>query len=264
MVERREFQTFVPLTVLIPIYNERHTAESVIRRVRSLYPECQIIVVDDGSTDGSGQHLRGLEGECNIEFLQHSINRGKGAAIRTGLPLARGEAVVIQDADLEYEPSDLKDLVAPVLRNEADVIYGTRFHARNQLQAVPLHHAANTLITWWCNRFLNQPVSDVETCYKVIRRRFASQLPLYESRFGIEVELAIKLDRIAGIRVLELPVSYRPRTRNDGKKIRAKDGVRALYAILRYGVEQWMSRPGRFLTATSEPTDSAVTTHSSR
>lgn len=223
------------LTVIVPAYNEESTVEVVLRRVRSLSPRIEIITVDDGSTDETLRIITALSDELELQVRRHTSNRGKGAAIQTALQTARGMAVAVQDADLEYDPSELLTLLVPIIEGEADIVFGNRFHSQNRLEAVPLHFAANALITWCCNWFLTTSVSDVETCFKVVRRECLSAITLEETGFGIEIEMAIKLMLIPGLQVRELPISYRPRTRAEGKKIRAHDGIRALWCILKYG-----------------------------
>ncbi len=223
------------LTVIVPAYNEEATIEVVLRRVRALSARIEIITVDDGSTDETLPMMTALGDELELQVRRHTSNRGKGAAIQTALQTARGMAIAVQDADLEYDPGELLTLLVPITEGEADIVFGNRFHSQSRLEAVPLHFAANALITWCCNWFLMTPVNDVETCFKVVRRECLAAITLEETGFGIEIEMAIKLMSIRGLKVRELPISYRPRTRAAGKKIRARDGIRALWCVLKYG-----------------------------
>lgn len=221
------------LTVIVPVYNEAGTVLSILRQLQALPIDLQIVVIDDGSTDGTVSVLAPLETNGSIMLLRHERNRGKGAAIQSALPLAQGIAVVVQDADAEYDPRDLSALLQPVLDDEADVVFGYRFHHGNRRSAEPFHYAANRLITWLCNCLLHHPLHDVETCYKMVRRELYSHISLEEPRFSVEVELVMKLDSLRP-RLLELPISYTPRTRREGKKIRFRDGIETLLAIVKY------------------------------
>lgn len=227
------------LTVIVPVYNEADTVLHILRQLQLLPIDLQIVVVDDGSMDGTASILAPLERDGSIILLRHATNLGKGAAIQSALPLARGIAVVVQDADTEYHPRDLLPLLEPILDDEADVVFGNRFHAGNRRSAERFHYPANKLITWLCNRFLRQPLRDVETCYKMVRRELFSRISLEESGFSIEVELVLKLDSL-NPRILEKPIAYSPRTRNEGKKIRFRDGIETLISIARYGC--WQAR----------------------
>jgi glycosyltransferase involved in cell wall biosynthesis len=217
------------VSIVIPVFNEKSTLAELVQRVLSLPWPKELILVDDGSGDGG---VRQLGQHPDIRFLVHPRNRGKGAAVRTALEQVRGEIVVIQDADLEYDPAELTRLVSLVAQNEADVVYGSRFTGPRPASS-GLHRLANQVLTWCSNRLTGLQLTDMETCYKVMRRDVVKGLTLREDRFGFEPEITAKIAR-GGWRVVESPVSYRPRTRRAGKKIGLRDGLRALWCIVRY------------------------------
>jgi glycosyltransferase involved in cell wall biosynthesis len=223
------------LSVVIPVYNEVKTIESIISRVRATELPLDMIIVDDGSTDGTRDLLRGLPILPDLRIFLHEFNQGKGKALRTGFAQATGTAIVVQDADLEYDPEDFRLLIQPILEDRADVVYGTRF-GHHDRPVSPLWHAmANRLITWLTNVRTGLHFSDVETCYKVVRRELLQQIApdLRENRFGIEIELTVKLARNRA-RFYERPIRYWRRGFNEGKKIGLRDAFRALYCLLRY------------------------------
>lgn len=224
------------LSVIIPVYNEAKTLRSIIARVREVPVPTEIVIVDDGSTDGTRDVLEEYQGQPNTTVLLHAQNRGKGAAIRTGFGKASGDVVVIQDADLEYDPTELPLLLLPILDDQADVVYGSRFSSRSRRVPKYWHSTINRLITLLSNMSTNLKLTDVETCYKLIRREVLDQiLPrLTEDRFGIEIEITAKLAKQKGVRFYEMPISYNPRTQEEGKKIGWRDGIRALWCIFKY------------------------------
>lgn len=224
------------LTVVIPVYNERHTLANVVERVRSTGIPTQIVIVDDASTDGSWDVIEGWRGDADVEVLRHSENMGKGAALRTGFRQVRGDVVIIQDADLEYDPVDYWGLLAPIIHAQADAVFGSRLNGSRQRVLYFWHYVGNRLLTLLSNARTSLNLSDMETGYKAIRREMLERiLPgLRENRFGIEPELTAKLARIPGIRIFETPVSYNGRTYAEGKKISWRDGLWALWCILRY------------------------------
>jgi glycosyltransferase involved in cell wall biosynthesis len=223
------------LSVVIPVYNEVNTVIDVIERVRRTQLPLEIILVDDGSSDGTREKLSALPKADDLRILMHEVNRGKGAALRTGFQHATGTAVVVQDADMEYDPDDFRFLVQPIVEGEADVVYGTRY-GHHDRPVPPLWHVfVNRWITRMANLRTGLYLSDVETCYKVMRRELIQELApkLKENRFGIEIELTIKLAQMR-VRFYERPIRYHRRGFNEGKKIGWRDGVRALYCMLRY------------------------------
>lgn len=228
--------TFV-LSVIVPVFNEVRTIDELIARLRATGIPMQIILVDDGSGDGSAARLADYAAEPDICLLSHGHNRGKGAAIRTGLAAATGDIIVIQDADREYDPADFRYLMQPILEGRADVVYGTRYgHADRQVS--PLwHELVNAGITKLANLALGLRLSDIETCYKMARRDAwaAIQGDLRENRFGIEIELTARWAR-RRLRFSERPIRYQHRWYDEGKKIGWRDGVAALGCILRYGL----------------------------
>ncbi len=222
------------LSVVIPAYNEVATIGETIRRVRETPFEKEIIVVDDGSTDGTAQAVEGLQGE-DLRLVRHPVNRGKGAAVRTAIGEARGRIILIQDADLEYRPADYATVLQPLIEGEADVAYGSRFLGGPHRVLFFWHYVANRLLTLLSNAFSNLNLSDMETGCKAFRREVLAGLPLREDGFGIEPELTQKVARRCW-RVYEVPISYHGRTYEEGKKIGWRDAIRALWCILRYSI----------------------------
>jgi glycosyltransferase involved in cell wall biosynthesis len=225
------------LSVVIPVYNERKTVEEIIRRVRAVPIAKEIILVDDGSTDGTREVLANLEGEPDLCIIYHEKNQGKGAAIRTGFRKASGDIVLIQDADLEYDPAEYPRLIQPIIEGNADVVYGSRFLGDGSHRVLYFwHYVGNKFLTTLSNMFTNLNLTDMETCYKVFRREVVEALTstLKQKRFGIEPELTAKVAR-RNYRIYEVAISYSGRTYNQGKKIGWRDGLKALWCVLRYG-----------------------------
>jgi glycosyltransferase involved in cell wall biosynthesis len=223
------------LSVIVPVYNERNTVVEVLRRMRSVELadgiEREIIVVDDGSSDGTRDVLRQL-GDSTVRILVHEGNRGKGAAVRTGLSVATGDYVLIQDADLEYDPEDWPKLIAPVLRGKARVVYGSRFtgERRNMLF---FHWVGNRMLSLVTNVLYNTTLSDMETCYKLVDRELLLDLGLRCNRFDIEPEITSKILK-RKIRIYEVPISYTGREFDEGKKITWRDGFAALWTLIKF------------------------------
>ncbi|MCL5005776.1 MAG: glycosyltransferase family 2 protein [Acidobacteria bacterium] len=242
----------MPVSIVIPVYNERATIEEILLRVQAVDLERELVIVDDGSTDGTREFLADLASHStanpgvmtlpvskrllpasNIRVFFQDRNQGKGAAIRRGFQEARGEIVIIQDADLEYDPQDLHSLVEPIVRGDADVVYGSRFLGGPHRVLFFWHYMGNKFLTTLSNAITDLNLSDVWTCYKAFRREVLEQLDLREDRFGIEQEITCKIAKNSW-RVYEVPISYHGRTYSEGKKITWKDGVRGLWCIFRY------------------------------
>ncbi len=224
------------LSVVMPVYNERAWLAEVLRRVRAVPIPKEIIIVDDCSTDGTRELLRSMEGNEDLRILYQPVNRGKGAAVRAGLPHATGDLVLIQDADLEYDPAEYPRLIQPIVDGRADVVYGSRFIGDQHRVLYFWHRVGNAVLTALSNVFTNLNLTDMETCYKVFRREVVQGLTLKSNRFGIEPELTAKVARHRNPkwRVYEVPISYAGRTYEEGKKIGLKDVFTALYCIVRY------------------------------
>ncbi|MDE1170466.1 MAG: glycosyltransferase family 2 protein [Verrucomicrobium sp.] len=226
------------LSVVIPCYNERATLRRLLEAVRRApYPDKEIIVVDDGSTDGTREILRGeIEGSGLADkIFYHEANQGKGAALRTGFAAATGDVVVAQDADLEYDPEEYPLLIEPIRADKADVVFGSRFCGGPHRVLYFWHRVGNGFLTLLSNMFTNLNLSDMETCYKAFRREIIQAVRIEENRFGFEPEITAKVARMK-VRIYEVGISYHGRTYAEGKKINWRDGVRALYCIVKYGL----------------------------
>ena len=225
------------LSVVIPAYNEAATIEAIVARVRAAPFEKEIIIVDDGSTDGTADKLEQLARDGDIRLVRHERNQGKGAALRSGFPLARHEIVLVQDADLEYDPRDYQRLVEPITEGRADVVYGSRFVGGHSHRMLYFWHAlGNRCVTLLSNALTNLDLTDMETGYKVFRREVIQQIRIEEDRFGFEPEITAKLVKLPGIRLYEVGVSYHGRTFEDGKKIGWRDGLHAVWCIVKYNL----------------------------
>ncbi|MCA1580923.1 MAG: glycosyltransferase family 2 protein [Acidobacteria bacterium] len=229
------------LSVLMPVYNEARTIDEVLRLVCGVPIEKEVIVVDDGSTDGTRGLLARWDGRAGVRVILHDRNRGKGAALRTALSEARGEILIIQDADLEYDPSEYPSLLRPIEMGRADVVFGSRFRgsAENRVQNF-WHTIGNRVLTLISNVVTDLNLTDMATCYKAFHRRVVPVLDLEQPGFGVDAEITVKVAR-AGFRLFEVPVSYFARSRAEGKKIRFRDGASALSALVRHRFE----RPAR-------------------
>jgi len=224
----------VKLSVLIPVYNEAQTIDEILRLVAAEGTEKEIIVVDDGSTDGTREKLRAWDGRDGVRVVLHDRNLGKGRAVCTALDAARGEFLVIQDADLEYDPGEYPLLLKPLEAGRADVVFGSRFVGSSEHRVQNFwHQQGNRLLTLISNVVTGLNLSDMATCYKAFNRRVVPALDLQERGFGVDAEITAKIAR-GGFRVFEVPVSYFGRSRSEGKKIRLKDGFSALGALAKY------------------------------
>ena len=226
------------LSVVVPIHNEENTLETVINKVLETGIPVEMILVDDGSTDGTAAILRKFLDNPHIKTVFHGVRQGKGAALRSGFTVATGDVVLIQDADMEYDPDDYLQLLQPIIENRADVVYGSRFSGQDRCISKFWHEMGNRWITVLSNLFTNLMLSDVETGYKVFRRSLIAKIgpTLRERGFGVELELTAKLARVKEVRFHELPIRYKGRSYAEGKKINWWDGFRALWCILRYSL----------------------------
>jgi len=223
------------LSVVIPVYNEGSTVEEIVRRVQAVVITKEIVIVDDGSTDGTRDRLKEIEQqESNVRVILQPYNMGKGKALRTGFAAARGDYVIVQDADLEYDPQDYAKLLGPLERGHADAVYGSRFITTQEHRVLYFWHSlGNKLLTLLSNMATDLNLTDMETCYKVFRRELIQSIELEEDRFGFEPEITCKLARVRA-RVYEVGIAYYGRTYEEGKKIGMRDGFRALWCILKY------------------------------
>jgi glycosyltransferase involved in cell wall biosynthesis len=235
------------LSVVIPAYNEKNTIHEILRRVRAVPIQKEIIVVDDCSTDGTREALRTMtERDGDLKVIFHERNQGKGAALRTGFRHATGQIVIVQDADLEYDPAQYPELIQPIVEDQADVVFGSRFIGETHRILYYWHSVANKYLTQLSNMLTNLNLTDMEVCYKVFRREVIQGIRLKSDRFGFEPEVTAKVARFKfpaedgrpgrSCRIYEVPVSYYGRTYREGKKIGMKDGFQALYCILRFAV----------------------------
>jgi glycosyltransferase involved in cell wall biosynthesis len=231
---RRGPRTRLKVSVLMPVYNERDTIREIVARVRAQGLHDELLIVDDASTDGTRDVLLDIDAaHADVKLVLHGYNKGKGAALRTALAEARGDIVLVQDADLEYDPSDFAKLIAPIQRGEADVVYGSRFLENAEQDPSWFHRLGNRMLTAASNAFTGLRLTDMETCYKAIRRGALRNMVLREQRFGFEPEITAKLAR-RGCRFVEVPVRYDSRGWEEGKKIGVRDAFRALWCIVRY------------------------------
>jgi len=230
------------LSVIIPCYNEENTIEKLVGRVFNadrIGLDLEVIIIDDGSSDSSAEKINKMaENHDEIQLNKHPINRGKGAALRTGFALSKGDIVLVQDADLEYDPLEYPRLLEPIVNGEADVVFGSRFIGGDSHRVLYFwHYLGNKFITLCSNMFTNLNLSDVETCFKVFKGDIIRSIDIQENRFGFEPEITAKLSRLKPMPfIYEVGVSYFGRTYQDGKKIGWRDGVRALYCIVKYNL----------------------------
>jgi glycosyltransferase involved in cell wall biosynthesis len=232
------------LSIVIPAYNEADTIHLILDRIAAVELiqgiEKELVIVNDCSTDDTEDKIQAyMQGhpELNIRYFTHAVNQGKGAALHTGIQQATGEYTIIQDADLEYDPEEYNLLLKPIIMGAADVVYGTRFFGGKPHRILFFWHTlGNKFLTFLSNMFTNLNLTDMETCYKLFRSEILKSLPLKEKRFGFEPEVTAKISRVKNVRIYEVGISYYGRTYEEGKKINWKDGVRAIFAIVKYNV----------------------------
>jgi glycosyltransferase involved in cell wall biosynthesis len=228
-------ETLVGSAVPAPLPAPELTILQVVDRVRRLPIRKQIIVVDDGSTDGTRTQLESLRGDPEVQVHLHSVNCGKGAALQSGFKLARGPIVIVQDADLEYDPEDILKVIEPIRQGQADVVYGSRYLGTGSHDDAWLHRLGNRFLTAFSNRMTGQRLTDMETCYKAIRRELLNQIEVQQKRFGFEPEITAKLAR-KKVTIQEVGIRYQARSWHEGKKIGVRDLFNALYCIVRYSL----------------------------
>jgi len=222
------------LSIVIPVFNEKNTIEELIRRVQEVDVSLnkEIIIVDDGSNDGTPEILKSLK-QPDIKVVYHNTNQGKGAALHTGFSLADGDIILVQDADLEYDPKEYPKLLEPILDGRADAVYGSRFLGGPHRVLYFWHYIGNRFLTALSNMLSNLNLSDMETCYKVIKKDILDRITIKSKRFGVEPEITLKLAKLKA-RIYEVPISYSGRDYSEGKKIGWRDGLAALYHIIRF------------------------------
>ena len=231
------------LSILIPVYNEKPTLLELISRVRASLASIgdrlsayELIIVDDYSTDGTREMVkRELSGQKDVRLFYHDGNKGKGAAIATAVSRATGDIILIQDADLEYDPAEYSFLLAPILAGKTHIVFGSRFIAGTKPGTVKMHSWLNSGITFWSNVLTGLKLTDMETCYKVFRAPILKNMIIESSRFGIEPELVAKAAKLRGVKIMEVPISYRARSYAEGKKITWRDGISAIWWTIKFG-----------------------------
>ena len=232
------------LSIIIPVYNEERTILQVLNKLVTIKliqsVERELVIVNDNSTDESEKIILNFKKDnpkTEIQYFKHEKNKGKGAALNTAFSKVTGDIIIIQDADLEYDPEEFNRLLKPILDGFADVVYGSRFKGSNPHRALFFWHTVgNNFLTFLSNMFSNLNLTDMETCYKMIKKEIIQSIEINENRFGIEPEITAKISKIKGVRIYEVGISYYGRTYEEGKKIGWKDGVRALYCILKYNL----------------------------
>lgn len=221
------------LSVVVPVFNERNTIGQVLEKILRLPLPVQVVVVDDGSTDGTREVLQRYRQHPGVDVFMHANNMGKGAALQTGFFLAEAPIVAVQDADLEYDPADLLRVIEPIRHGEAEAVYGSRFMDTSRPVTSRVHRWGNQALTWLSNRLNGQQLTDMETCHKAFRRELIEQLPIEQQRFGFEPEITARLAR-RGVKIREVPIGYSPRSWREGKKIGVGDLISAVWCMFRY------------------------------
>jgi len=222
------------ISVVIPVYNERNTITEIVKRVQEVDLEKEIIIVDDNSSDGTWEILKGMTGD-NLKIIFHDKNQGKGASLKTGFQEVTGDIVIVQDADLEYNPQEYRMLIQPILEGKADAVYGSRFLGGPHRVLFFWHYVGNKLLTTLSNMFTNVNLTDMETCFKAFRSSLLGRIEIKSKRFGFEPEITAKLAKLK-CRIYEVPISYSGRDYSEGKKITWKDGIAALFWVIRYNI----------------------------
>jgi glycosyltransferase involved in cell wall biosynthesis len=221
------------ISVIIPAYNEKNTIQEIVRRVQAMKMVDEIIIVDDGSTDGTRDLISNMDGKNNVRIILHEKNQGKGAAVRTGISAATGEVLIIQDADLEYDPREYPNLMKPIEEGMADVVYGSRFLGAPHRAILFWNMVANKLLTLMTNILYNNILTDMETGYKLFKREVVADMKIHAKRFDFEPEFTAKILK-KNVRVFEVPITFNPRDYNEGKKIKMRDAFEAVWTLIKY------------------------------
>ncbi len=221
------------ITVIIPAFNEKNTIQEIVRRVQAMKMVDEIIIVDDGSTDGTRDLISNMDGKNNVRIILHEKNQGKGAAVRTGISAATGEVLMIQDADLEYDPREYPNLMKPIEEGMADVVYGSRFLGAPHRAILFWNMVANKLLTLMTNILYNNILTDMETGYKVFKREVVADMKIHAKRFDFEPEFTAKILK-KNVRIFEVPITFNPRDYSEGKKIKMRDAFEAVWTLIKY------------------------------